>query len=80
VLEQFKDIFLIAEDYPDTALPAVEAFLPLVITEESDRGRLLGLLHRMRDAWADPLSPVVADRLEQVIVGVPVMTGRKVFS
>jgi len=78
-LRAFGDIFDIAEDYPDTALPAVEAFLPLVIKDEADRGRLLGLLHRMRHAWADALSPTVADRLEAVIVGIPVMTGRKVF-
>ena len=65
---------------PETALPAVEAFLPLVIKEESDRGRLLGLLHYMRGTWADPLSPDIADRLEEVIHGIPVMTGRKVFS
>jgi len=80
VLSQFEDIYFIAEDYPETALPAVEAFLPLVITEESDRGGLLGLLHRMRDAWADPLSPDIADRLEEVIRGVSVVTGKKVFS
>jgi len=80
VLNQFEDIYFIAEDYPETALPAVEAFLPLVITEESDRGGLLGLLHRMRDAWADPLSPDIADRLEEVIRGVSVVTGKKVFS
>jgi len=79
-LKAFGDIFNIAEDYPDTALPAVEAFLPLVIKDEADRGRLLGLLHRMRHAWADALSPEVADRLEGVIVGIPVVTGRKVFS
>lgn len=79
-LKAFGDIFDIAEDYPDTALPAVEAFLPLVIKDEADRGRLLHLLHRMRHAWADALSPEVADRLEEVIVGIPVMTGRKVFS
>ena len=79
-LKAFADIFDIAEDYPETALPAVEAFLPLVIKDEADRGRLLNLLHRMRHAWADALSPEVADRLEGVIVGIPVMTGRKVFS
>jgi hypothetical protein len=79
-LEAFGDIFDIAEDYPDTALPAVEAFLPLVIKDQADRGRLLGLLHRMRHAWADALSPEVADRLEGVIAGIPVVTGRKVFS
>ena len=79
-LKAFRDIFDIAEDYPDTALPAVEAFLPLVIKDEADRGRLLSLLHRMRHAWADALSPEVADRLEGVITGIPVVTGRKVFS
>jgi hypothetical protein len=79
-LTAFGDIFDIAEDYPDTALPAVEAFLPLVIKDEADRGRLLDLLHRMRHAWADALSPEVADRLEGVITGIPVVTGRKVFS
>jgi hypothetical protein len=79
VLNQFKDIYFAADDFRDS-LPAVEAFLPLVITEESDRGRLLGLLHRMRDAWADPLSPDIADRLEDVIRGIRVMTGKKVFS
>jgi hypothetical protein len=80
VLKAFGDIFDIAEDYPDTALPAVEAFLPLVIKDEADRSRLLGLLHRMRHAWADALSPEVADRLEGFIIGIPVMTGRKVFT
>ena len=80
VLEAFEDVFFIAEDYPETALPAVEAFLPLVIKDESDRGRLLGLLRKMRDAWADPLTVEVAIRLEEVIVGIPVVTGRKVFS
>jgi hypothetical protein len=34
----------------------------------------------MRHAWADALSPEVADRLEGVIAGIPVVTGRKVFS
>ena len=79
-LDAFGDIFDIAEDYPDTALLAVEAFLPLVIKDEADRSRLLSLLHRMRHAWADALSPEVADRLEGVITGIPVVTGRKVFS
>ena len=79
-LKAFGDVFDIADDYPDTALPAVEAFLPLVIKDEADRGRLLGLLQRMRHAWADALSPEVADRLEGVIAGIPVVTGRKVFS
>jgi hypothetical protein len=79
VLSVFGDIFDIADEDED-ARPAVEAFLPLVIKDESDRGRLLGLLHRMRDAWADPLSVDVATWLEKVIMGIPVVTGRKVFS
>ncbi len=79
VLEAFEEIYFAADDFPD-ALPAVEAFLPLLIKDESDRDRLLGLLHRMRGAWADPLSAEVADRLAEVIVGAPVMTGKKVFS
>ena len=70
-LKAFGDIFDIAEDYPDTALPAVEAFLPLVVKDEADRGRLLSLLHRMRHAWADPSSPEVADRLEGSSRGFP---------
>ena len=76
----FEEIYFIADDFPDAALPAVESFLPLLIKEESDRGRLLGLLNRMRVAWADPVSADVADRLEEVIAAVPVVTGRKVLS
>jgi hypothetical protein len=79
-LKAFEDIFDIAEDFPDTALPAVAAFLPLVIKDESDRGRLLALLYRMRDQWADALSSDVARRLQEVIVGISVVTGKKVYS
>jgi hypothetical protein len=80
VLKEFEEIFSIAEEEPETALPAVEAFLPLMIKEESDRNRLLDLLRHMRGAWADPLAPDIADRLEEVIREIPVMTGEKVFS
>jgi hypothetical protein len=63
----------------DAMLAAVEAFLPLLVVEESDRGRLRGLVREMRNRWEDPLPEEVADRLEDVIAGIRLIGGRKVF-
>jgi hypothetical protein len=60
-------------------LAAVETFLPLLVVEETDRGRLRGLVREMRHRWEDPLQEEVADRLEAVIAGVRTIGGRKVF-
>jgi hypothetical protein len=64
----------------DGLLAAVEAFLPLLVKEESDRGRLRGLVRAMRHRWEDPLPDPVADRLEKAITEIPVIGGRKVLA
>jgi hypothetical protein len=48
----------------DTACFAVLAdLLPNLVEHESDRARLLDLIHRRRLAWADALPPDIADQL-----------------
>jgi hypothetical protein len=77
-LEVLGEWFQDAEE-DDALLAAVEAFLPLLVVEESDRGRLRGLVREMRHQWEDPLHEEVADRLEDVIAGIRPVRGRKVF-
>jgi len=60
-------------------LAAVEAFLPLLVVEESDRGRLRGLVKEMRHRWEEPLPGLVADRLDDALVRIRTIAGRKVF-
>jgi hypothetical protein len=78
-LEVLGDWFEFAED-DDAMLAAVEAFLPLLVKEESDRGRLRGLVRQMRHRWEDPLAEDVADRLEDVIAGTRTVGGRTVLA
>ena len=78
-LEVLGDWFEFAED-DDAMLAAVEAFLPRLVKEESDRGRLRGLVRQMRHRWEDPLAEDVADRLEDVIAGTRTVGGRTVLA
>ena len=59
------------------ALAAVEGFLPRLIVERSDQAMLMSLVDRRLRAWADPLKPEVADRLNAVITGAPVVIRRR---
>jgi hypothetical protein len=50
---------------------ALESFLPLLITSEHDRDRLLYLLRSMRIEWIDPLRPDVAGSIERALTAAP---------
>lgn len=68
---------LAAED--GAALATIETLLPLLVVEESDRARLRGLVRQMRNRWEDRLPVAVADRLDNSLAAIRVMTGKKVF-
>jgi hypothetical protein len=59
------------------ALTAVESILPFLVREPWDRAQLRSLVERRRRAWADALSPDIADRLKAVLDEIDIESGRR---